>query len=61
MRRPCLLLAGSTRVRRWSGTGCGGPSGCSADSETGNVSQCYSNGNAILAVLPVPDATQTTA
>ena len=27
--------------------------------ETGNVSQCHSRGNAILAVLPVPDAAQT--
>ena len=29
--------------------------------ETGNVSQCHSRGNAILAVLPVPDAAQTAA
>ena len=28
---------------------------------TGNASQCRSGGNAILAVLPVPDATQTAA
>ena len=28
---------------------------------TGNASQCHSGGNAILAVLPVPDATQTAA
>ena len=29
--------------------------------ETGNVSQCRNRGHAILAVLPVPDATQTAA
>ena len=28
---------------------------------TGNASQCHSGGNAILAVLPVPGATQTAA
>jgi hypothetical protein len=28
---------------------------------TGNASQCHSGGNTILAVLPVPDATQTAA
>ena len=28
---------------------------------TGNASQCHNGGNAILAVLPVPDATQTAA
>lgn len=28
---------------------------------TGNASQCHSGGNAILAVLPVPDPTQTAA
>ncbi len=28
---------------------------------TGNASQCHSGGNAILAVLAVPDATQTAA
>jgi hypothetical protein len=28
---------------------------------TGDASQCHSGGNAILAVLPVPDATQTAA
>ena len=29
--------------------------------ETGNASQCRSGGNAILAVLPVPGATETAA